>query len=299
MNRNGLTTVLLIFPLIVVFSTNAIAQEKAEVVYKSPSGAWQVEQSGDDVWVVSTKDTSQRAKLPPIDAIGPYPDAYHFSPNDEWIFGLRYGGSCLRDGDLFHRLAPDKIDMFESFNEAAWKNAVKLGAFKRDFSAEGFCAMTEFVSWSFDSARLLIELRGGEDKREMHEGYVYFNVPTKNFEVTNYLRKLNKAKSDVLACAEPVDPLPNEAELKTRFDSLDRQLNEKYTQVIGSSIATKARSFICRSFRRRRKSGVAFSFLAMSPPRGSVRPRRNGRLNGNRAQKQAIISPAETFPRSR
>jgi len=235
MNRNGLTTVLLIFPLIVVFSTNAIAQEKAEVVYKSPSGAWQVEQSGDDVWVVSTKDTSQRAKLPPIDAIGPYPDAYHFSPNDEWIFGLRYGGSCLRDGDLFHRLAPDKIDMFESFNEAAWKNAVKLGAFKRDFSAEGFCAMTEFVSWSFDSARLLIELRGGEDKREMHEGYVYFNVPTKNFEVTNYLRKLNKAKSDVLACAEPVDPLPNEAELKTRFDSLDRQLNEKYTQVLAQA----------------------------------------------------------------
>ncbi len=232
MNRNGLTTVLLIFPLIVVFSTNAIAQEKAEVVYKSPSGAWQVEQSGDDVWVVSTKDTSQRAKLPPIDAIGPYPDAYHFSPNDEWIFGLRHGGSCLRDGDLFHRLAPDKIDMFESFNEAAWKNAVKLGAFKRDFSAEGFCAMTEFVSWSFDSARLLIELRGGEDKREMHEGYVYFNVPTKNFEVTNYLRKLNKAKSDVLACAEPVDPLPNEAELKTRFDSLDRQLNEKYAEVL-------------------------------------------------------------------
>ena len=223
---------LLIFPLIVVFSTNAIAQEKAEVVYKSPSGAWQVEQSGDDVWVVSTKDTSQRAKLPPIDAIGPYPDAYHFSPNDEWIFGLRHGGSCLRDGDLFHRLAPDKIDIFESFNEAAWKNAVKLGAFKRDFSAEGFCAMTEFVSWSFDSARLLIELRGGEDKREMHEGYIYFNTRTKTFEITDYLRKLNKSKSEMLACAEPVEPLPSEAELRTRFDSLDGKLNKRYSEII-------------------------------------------------------------------
>src|SRR6266542_3378946 len=235
MNQNGLTTVLLIFPLIVVFSTNAIAQEKAEVVYKSPSGAWQVEQSGDDVWVVSTKDTSQRAKLPPIDAIGPYPDAYHFSPNDEWIFGLRHGGSCLRDGDLFHRLAPDKIDMFESFNEAAWKNAVKLGAFKRDFSAEGFCAMTEFVSWSFDSARLLIELRGGEDKREMHEGYIYFNTRTKTFEITDYLRKLNKSKSEMLACAEPVEPLPSEAELRTRFDSLDGKLNKRYSEIIAKT----------------------------------------------------------------
>jgi uncharacterized protein YecT (DUF1311 family) len=92
--------------------------------------------------------------------------------------------------------------------------------------------MTEFVSWSFDSSRLLIELRGGEDKREMHEGYVDFNVRTKKFEVTNYLRKLNKTKAKVLACAEPVDLLPSEAELKTRFDSLDQQLNEKYAEVL-------------------------------------------------------------------
>jgi uncharacterized protein YecT (DUF1311 family) len=125
--------------------------------------------------------------------------------------------------------------MFESFNEAAWKNAVKLGPFKRDFSAEAFCAMTEFVSWSFDSARLLIELRGGEDKRDMHEGYTYFNTRTKKFEVTDYLRKLNKTKANVLACAEPVDPLPSEAELKTGFDTLDRRLNTRYAEVLGKT----------------------------------------------------------------
>jgi len=171
----------------------------------------------------------------PIESPDSMPDEFHFSPNDEWIFGLRHGGSCLRDGDLFHRLAPDKIDMFESFNERAWKNAVKLGALKRDFSAEGFCAMTEFLSWSFDSARLLIELRGGEDKREMHEGYIYFNTRTKTFEITDYLRKLNKTKSAPLACAEPVDPLPSEAELKTRFDALDQQLNKTYGGVIAKT----------------------------------------------------------------
>jgi uncharacterized protein YecT (DUF1311 family) len=235
MKQNKLTAVLLVAPFVIGFWTCVTAEEKAEVVYKSPSGAWQVEQSGDDVWVVSTKDTSQRAKLPRIEAIAPFPDEYHFSPNEEWIFGLRHGGSCLRDGDLFHRLVPDKIDMFESFNAAAWKNAVKLGAFKRDFSAEGFCAMTEFVSWSFDSARLLIELRGGEDKREMHEGYIYFNTRTKTFEITDYLRKLNKTKSAPLACAEPVDPLPSEAELKTRFDALDQQLNKTYGDVIAKT----------------------------------------------------------------
>jgi len=96
--------------------------------------------------------------------------------------------------------------------------------------------MTEFVSWSFDSARLLIELRGGEDKREMHEGYVYFNLRTKNFEVSSYLRKLNKTKSNVLACAEPVDPLPDEAELKTKFDALDQQLNKRYAEVLAKTV---------------------------------------------------------------
>ena len=235
MSRNSFTAVVSIASLLINFSATGAAEEKPEVLYTSPTGAIRIERDGEDAWLISTKDPTQRAKMPPLEGISPVDDEFHFSPNDEWIFGLRHGGSCLRDGDLFHRLVPDKIDMFESFNEAAWKNAVKLGAFKRDFSAEGFCAMTEFVSWSFDSARLLIELRGGEDKREMHQGYVYFNVRTKNFEVTDYLRKLNKTKSKFLACAEPVDPLPNEAELKMKYDSLDRQLNEKYTQILAQA----------------------------------------------------------------
>ena len=235
MSRNSFTAVVSIASLLINFSATGAAEEKPEVLYTSPTGAIRIERDGEDAWLISTKDPTQRAKMPPLEGISPVDDEFHFSPNDEWIFGLRHGGSCLRDGDLFHRLVPDKIDMFESFNEAAWKNAVKLGAFKRDFSGEGFCAMTEFVSWSFDSARLLIELRGGEDKREMHQGYVYFNVRTKNFEITDYLRKLNKTKSKFLACAEPVDPLPNEAELKMKYDSLDRQLNEKYTQILAQA----------------------------------------------------------------
>jgi uncharacterized protein YecT (DUF1311 family) len=241
MNRNDLTAVLLITPLIIGFATCATAEEKPEVLCTSPSGAFRIEQTGvafsggegestGDVWVISTKDPTQRAKLPKQSSDSPLDDEFHFSPNDEWIFGLRHGGSCLRDGDLFHRLVPDKIEMFESFNESAWKNAVELGAFKRDFSAEGFCAMTEFVSWSFDSARLLIELRGGEDKRAMQEGYVYFSTRTKKFEVTNYLRNLNKTKAKVLAVAEPTDSLPMEDELKARLEMFDQKLNKSYAE---------------------------------------------------------------------
>jgi uncharacterized protein YecT (DUF1311 family) len=53
--------------------------------------------------------------------------------------------------------------------------------------------------------------------------------------MTDYLRKLNKTKSQALACAEPTDPLPSEAELKTRFDKLDQQLNKTYSEVIAKT----------------------------------------------------------------
>ena len=51
-----------------------IAEEKAEILYTSPSGAFRVEFNSADgagtdeamgnVWIVSTKDPTQRAKLP-------------------------------------------------------------------------------------------------------------------------------------------------------------------------------------------------------------------------------------------
>jgi uncharacterized protein YecT (DUF1311 family) len=220
----------------------------------------------------------QRVKLP-VEQRAPeekpaIPDEFHASPNEEWIFTLRHGGSCLRDGDLFHRLVPDKIDMFKSFNEAAWKNAVKLGAFKRDFSAEGFCAMADFVSWSVDSSRLLVLLRGGEDKRDMHEGYVYFSARTKDFEVTDYLRKLNKKKSEMLVCAEPVNPLPSEAELKTRFDTLDRRLNTRYAEVLGKMEKDRVANVreAQRNWIKHRDEGAKF-YVALFPPAEKERRR--------------------------
>jgi uncharacterized protein YecT (DUF1311 family) len=131
-------------------------------------------------------------------------------------------------------MTPLKIDkpVNGEFNDLGWQNCVKLGALKKDFSAAGVYAMTSFVAWSLDSGRLLIRLCGGEEKRSMHCGLLYFNTRTMKFELTDYLRKLNKTKSEFLACAEVVDPLPSEAELKTRFDALDRQLNKRYSEII-------------------------------------------------------------------
>src|SRR5207249_5480912 len=147
---------------------------------------------------------------------------------------------------------------------------VKQGALKANYSAEEDGAdtgLTDFVAWSFDSSRLLVRLRGGDRHKTLHSCYVYFNTRTKGFEMTNYLRKLNKMKSDALACAEPFDPLPGEADLKTRLDGLDRQLSKKYADVIAQS--EKDRVSLVREAQRKwikhRDEGAKL-YVSLFPP---------------------------------
>ncbi len=73
----------------------AIAQETPQVLYTSPSGNVRIEQNGEDVWVTSSVNSAERAKLP-IESIESLPDEFHSSPNEEWLFGLHHVGSCLR-----------------------------------------------------------------------------------------------------------------------------------------------------------------------------------------------------------
>src|SRR5216110_483404 len=85
-------------------SATGKAEEKPEVLYTSPSGAFQSEQTGvgfsggegestGDIWVVSTKDPTQPAKLPKQASDSPLDDGFDFSPNEEWIFSERHIGS--------------------------------------------------------------------------------------------------------------------------------------------------------------------------------------------------------------
>ena len=228
-------------------AAKARAEEQTEVLGTSPSSGFRIESrfpetsAADetaDIWLVSTKDPAQRVKLPKQSADSPTDDEFHFSPNEEWLFGLRHVGSGLRDGNIYHLLQPLRIEVVGKqgyFNELVWEQGVKLGALKENYSAAGVYAMTAFGNWSLDSSRLLIRLCGGEKKGNMLCGFLYFNTRTNKFEVTDYSRKLNKAKPEPLVCAEPMDPLPSEAELKQRFDTLDRELNKKYAEVLAKA----------------------------------------------------------------
>lgn len=227
--------------------------EKPEVLYTSPSGAFRIElsrgenvateeQTSGDVWLVFAKDSAFRVKMPLLEGISSFDDEFHASPNDEWIFAVRKMAHGFSNGDLFHRVDPQHVEIAptkedQSFNDGVWPYCVKQGALKANYSKEEEdtdVGMTDFVAWSLDSSRLLVQLRGGDRHRTLHTCYVYFNTRTNRFEMTDYLRKLNKTKSQALACAEPTDPLPGEAELKTRFDKLDQQLNKTYGEVIAN-----------------------------------------------------------------
>src|SRR5437773_7527158 len=219
------------------------AEEKPEVLYTSPSGAFRVvqvevtptgdDESGRECWIVSTSDESRRTKLYSSETT--FPTAFYSAPRERWLFVESHQGSCLQRGDVYRRKDDDTFEAVSSFSDRAWKDAVELGAFKTSYSAEGLCAMISFGCWSFDASRVLAMIWGGEDRRSTDQRYIYFNTRTNKFELTDYLRKLNKTKAEFLACAEPVDPLPSETELKTRYEELDRKLNKRYAEVIAKT----------------------------------------------------------------
>jgi uncharacterized protein YecT (DUF1311 family) len=260
MKRSRLATAAAVVSLCLGWSVKARAEEQTEVLGTSPSGAFRIESrfpeasapdETADIWLVSAKDPAQRAKLPKQSPDSPTDDEFHFSPNEEWLFGLRHVGSGLRNGNIYHLRQPFRIEVVGKqgyFNEFVWEEGVKLGVLKQNYSAAGVYAMTAFGNWSFDSSRLLIRLCGGEKKGNLHCGFLYFNTRTNKFEATDYSRKLSKAKPEPLPCAEPLDPLPSEAELKQRFDTLDRELNKKYAEVLAK--AEKDRVSLLREAQR-------------------------------------------------
>src|SRR4051812_23814447 len=286
MNQERLGKIGLVAAFLITLPAAARTEDPAEVLSTSPSGAFRIESTFPnqsaadataDIWVISTKDPDQRAKLPKQSTDSPTDDEFHFSPNEEWLFGTRHVGSGLRYGNIYHLLRPLRIEAVGepgSFNDLVWATSVRLGALRTNYGALGFYAMTAFTNWSLDSSRLLIRLCGGEEKRNMLCGFLYFNTRTSKFEVTDYSRRLGKVKADLLACAEPVDPLPGEAELKKRFDALDQELNKRYAEVLAKT--DKERVDVVRAAQRewlkQRDAGEKF-YLASFPAEEKSRRR--------------------------
>lgn len=292
-------------------SAAAEAENKPQVLKTSLSGTFRVLQNGEEFWIV-TADEKQRTKMHSAELV--IPEEFRFSPDEKWLYVELHHGSCMSGADLYRRsdskaAGSNEIGPFQriepSLEDGAWAEALKENLFKQNFADEGLCAMVRFGGWSDDSGRLLLIMRGGEERRETVGRYLYYNTRTSAFELTPYLRKVNAASAksheiNVLACAEPVDPLPDEATLKQQYAAIDKKLNENYRKLIAEAekeeketVAELRRSQ--REWLKARDAGLKI-YLASFPPAEKERRRLQFLIDVSRAEAEAdedAAAPAE------
>jgi uncharacterized protein YecT (DUF1311 family) len=257
-------------------------ENRPQVLKTSPSGTFRVVQNGEEFWIVTAADEKQRTKMHSAELV--IPEEFRFSPDEKWLYVELHHGSCMSGADLYRRsdskaAGPNDVGPFQpikpSLEDGAWAEALKQRLFTKNFADEGLCAMVRFGGWSDDSGRLLLIIRGGEERRETVGRYLYYNTRIGGFELTPYLRKVNAASAksheiNVLACAEPVGPLPDEATLKQRYAAVDKKLNENYQKMIAAAekedketVAELRRSQ--REWLKARDAGLQIYLAAFSP----------------------------------
>ena len=200
-------------------------------------------------FVVSNSDPKTRELL------HEHPDTtganYVLSPDEKWIYDQAHYGHKMSGGQIFKHAEGLKFKpVQDQFDDAVWHFFAKQESLnQKDVpyfdSGEG---IIDFVAWSPDSARLLLALRvgeiGGERTRGVYDWYFYFNTQTEKFEVTAYLRRLNKDAwkrwknfdeklvfPEALS-AEPVNNLALASELKKRYEDADKRMNDSYRQTL-------------------------------------------------------------------
>jgi hypothetical protein len=158
----------------------------------SPKGTFKIESEpkaappgteGSDIadFVVSTSDPKLREPL------GEHADTTHLyyviSPDEKWIYVQISYGHRMIGGELYHRsegLKFERVNKSQSFAERVWRffakeerlkadNVPYLQLFDGQPSEEG---IIDFVAWSPDSARVLVDLRQGDFGGERSRGYL-------------------------------------------------------------------------------------------------------------------------------
>jgi len=255
----------------------------------SPSGTFKIEsetkpeEAGGEIvsdFVVSTSDPKTRELLHEhADITGAN---YRISPDEKWIYDEARYGHKMCGGQIFKRVEGLKFKpVEEKIDDAVWRFFAKqehlaVGDVPYFDDEEG---IIDFVAWSPDSARVLLDLRvgdiGGDKKRGVYQWYFYFNTHTEKFEVTDYLQRLNKdawkrwksffgeEQAPIFPeafSAEPLDDLAPSAELKKQCDDADQRLNEIYQQTLAKIDQDQQKSLrgAQREWLKNRDAGAKF-----------------------------------------
>ena len=178
-------------------SAAAEDENKPQVLKTSPSGTFRVVQNGAEFWIVTAADENQRTKMHSAEPVTP--EEFRFSPDEKWLYVELHHGSCMSGADLYRRsdskaARPHDVGPFQPIEPAleygAWAEALKQRLFTENFADEGLCAMVRFGGWSDDSGRILLIIRGGQERRQIVGRHLYYNTRTGRFELTPYLRKV-------------------------------------------------------------------------------------------------------------
>jgi uncharacterized protein YecT (DUF1311 family) len=283
--------------------TASVAAEDAnepEGLKTSHTGTFRIVENGEDFWIVTAADEKQRTKMHSAELATP--EEFRFSPDEKWLYVELHHGSCMSGADLYRRTdnktgEPNESGPFQRVEPAlehgAWAEAMKQGLFTTNFADEGLCAMVRFGGWSDDSGRLLLVVRGGEERSETIGRYLYYNTRSGRFEMTAYLRKVNAASAksheiNVLACAEPVDPLPDLASLKKQCSEADKKLNDTYQKMIAKADKETVPDLKRwqRQWLKARDTGLQI-YLATFPPAEKEQRRLQFLIDVSRAESEA------------
>ncbi len=237
-----------------VLAAMTAGAEDPFTIYTTPQGTYRLESFGNDnpPVFVSTKGAAQRTPLPGAEWTDPDECTiiHGGSPDEQWIYRTEsWRHHAVQGRTLFQHQGNAKFAPFKDedwFTQAAIAFAGKnLGIKKTDFATQRGTSTyddhlrADFHGWSGDSSRLLVRISGeggtwdGSPKRY----YVYFNTRTKVFELTPYLRALNRKTNrddagTITPCPEPIDPLPTLEKLQARYEKLNHELEDYFANAL-------------------------------------------------------------------
>lgn len=238
--------------LTLMASNMSVCADSPKVLATSPQGTFRIEQldnseekiptdaSGNVEWVVNVSDPKKRLILPKKDGDLLYD--LSFSPDEQWIAANVHYGSRMAGFRLYRHKDGAKFEQVLN-EEPAWAWLDHNKAY-----AKSAADMMRHLAWSFDSSRLLLHTPvGGEAIAKgtpTSDYYLYYNLRSRRFEITEYLRNVNRNTMRILQSdkpdqliveamvAEPMDALPALEKLKDHYETGDARLNEVYANLM-------------------------------------------------------------------
>ena len=238
------------FPTLLGWSSTA---NHTQTVFESPDGSFEVQEvtpqddnADQKIFIVSKTNPREKQLLWTEASL--WGNTWYSSPDSNWLVAEIREVHEVGSMQLFRRIDGLKFEKVRDFSARAWAS---LSAKRRITKGEE--GIIDFVSWSPDNARLLIQLRGpvhgdANDRPWFTKWSVYFNAQTQKFEYTPYLDRWNPGvfvspSADdyddrmalAPASAEPLVDTLSEEEWKKRQTESDQVLNHVYHQVLAKS----------------------------------------------------------------